>query len=168
MLAADPKFFQAQFNLAIAYRAAGDDAKALAALEQARDMAGDDATRQRVGELLARLKGEPLPAAGGQPGSAGGADLRSDVEAIFRGHPIVGPKLDRIDWPSDDRVRVVLREFPMDGMPPMVREKFTERIRSGVGDSQARHRTSTPLTVELVDAASGRVMETVNDGSRTT
>jgi tetratricopeptide (TPR) repeat protein len=160
VLAIDPKFFQAQFNLAIAYRAAGDTDKALAALQKARDVADDDATRQRVDTLLARLKGEPA-AAGGEVAEAGGGDLRGDVEAIFRSHPIVGPKLDRIDWPSDDRVRVVLREFPMDSMPPMVRGKFLDRIRSGLRDGAARHPGTPPPTVELVDAASGRVMETI-------
>jgi len=161
VLAVDPKFFQAQFNLAIAYRAAGDNAKALAALEAARGMADDDATRQRVDVLLARLKGEPPPAAAGEAAAGTGGDLRSDVEAIFRSHPIVGPKLDRIDWPSDARVQVVLREFPMDGMPPVAREKFTARIQGGLRDAQARHQTAAPLTVELVDAASGRVMDTI-------
>jgi tetratricopeptide (TPR) repeat protein len=163
VLAVDPKFFQAQFNLAIAYRSAGDDAKALAALERARELADDDATRQRVDALLARLKGAPPEAAAGGAAPSAGGGLRADVEAIFRSHPIVGPKLDRVDWPSDDRARIVLREFPMDGMPPMVREKFTERIRGGLRDSRGRHQTSTPLTVELVDAASGRVMATVTE-----
>lgn len=162
VLAIDPKYFQAQFNLAIAYRAAGDDAKALAALTRARDIADDDATRQRVDALLARLKGEPAPAPGGQQ-AAGGGDMRSDVEAIFRMHPIAGPKLDRIDWASDDRARVLLREFPMDGMPPMVRTKFTDRIRSGVRDSKTRHQSAAPITIELVDAGSGRVMETITE-----
>src|SRR4030095_4760176 len=120
VLKVDPKFFQAQFNLAIAYRAAEDDAKALAALQQARDIAPDDATRQRVDALLARLQGTPGPApAGGAEAAAGGGTLRSDVEAIFRTHPIVQPKLDHIEWPSDDHVRVLLRQFPMEGMPPV-------------------------------------------------
>lgn len=163
VLAVDPKFFQAQFNLAIAYRAAGDDTKALAALTRAREIAGDDATRQRVDALLARLKGEPAPAAEGAPAQAAAGSLRTDVEAIFRSHPIVGPKLDRVDWSGDDRARVMLRDFPMDGMPPMVRSKFTDRIRSGVRDSKTRHPTSGPVTIELVDAASGRVMETVTE-----
>ncbi|MGH7292573.1 MAG: tetratricopeptide repeat protein, partial [Myxococcota bacterium] len=132
VLAVDPKFFQAQFNLAIAYRAAGDSDMALAALQRAREVAADDATRQRVDLLLARLKGEPPPAPAAAPaggGSAGGT-LRGDVEAVFRGHPIVGPKLDRIDWPDDTHVRIILRQFPMDGMPPVARDKFTERIRT--------------------------------------
>jgi len=162
VLAKDPKFFQAQFNLAIAYRAAGDNDQALAALQRARDIATDDATRQRVDALLARLTGTPAPAGAGEElAGEGGGDMRSDVEAIFRGHPIVGPKLDRIDWPDDGHVRVVLREFPMDGMPPMVRDKFSERIRSGLHDSRARHGSAAPLTVELVDATSGRVMATI-------
>jgi cytochrome c-type biogenesis protein CcmH/NrfG len=162
ILRADPTLFQAQFNLAIAYRAAGDEAKALAALTRARDIAGDDATRQRVEALLARIRGEAP--AGGEAAEAGaGGDLHSDVEAIFRAHPIVGPKLDRIDWASDDRARVLVRDFPMDGMPPMVRSKFTERIRSGVRESKTRRQTSTPLTIELVDAGSGRVMETISE-----
>ena len=164
VLAKDPKFFQAQFNLAIAYRAAGDDAKALAALEHARELADDDATRQRVDALLARLKGGAAPEVATGEAAAAGGDLHSDVEAIFRSHPIVGPKLDRVEWPSADRARVLLREFPMDGMPPMVREKFTERIRSGIRDSRARNQVNTPVTVELVDAASGRVMATVTEG----
>jgi hypothetical protein len=161
VLAVDPNFFQAQFNLAIAYRAAGDEANAVAALQRARDIAGDDATRQRVNELLSRVKGEAAPAGEAQPGSAAAGGLRGEIEAIFRAHPIVGPKLDRIDWPSDDHVQVVLREFPMDGMPPMVRDKFIDRIRNGVRDSETRHAASAPITVDLIDAASGRVMQTV-------
>jgi cytochrome c-type biogenesis protein CcmH/NrfG len=163
VLKIDPNFFQAQFNLAIAYRAAGDDAKALAALTRARDIAGDDATRQRVDTLLARLKGQPAPAGEGGEVPAAAGSLRTDVEAIFRSHPIVGPKLDRIDWTTDDHARVILRDFPMDGMPPMVRSKFTDRIRSGVRDSKARHESGGPVTIELVDAGSGRVMETVTE-----
>jgi cytochrome c-type biogenesis protein CcmH/NrfG len=163
VLEIDPNFFQAQFNLAIAYRAAGDDEKAFAALTRARDIAGDDATRQRVDALLARLKGEPRPAAEGAPAAASAGSWRADVEAIFRSHPIVGPKLDRIDWSGDDRARVMVRDFPMDGMPPMVRGKFTERIRTGVRDSKTRHQSSGPVTIELVDVASGRVMETVTE-----
>jgi tetratricopeptide (TPR) repeat protein len=162
VLAVDPKFFQAQFNMAIAYRAAGDDQKAMAALARAREIAGDDATRQRVDALLARLNGAPPAAAeGGQPPAAGG--LHGDIEAIFRSHPIVGAKLDRIEWPSDDHARVLLRDFPMEGMPPMVRDKFTDRIRTGVRDSKTRNQSTATVTVELVDGASGRVMETVTE-----
>lgn len=157
VLAADPGFFQAQFNLAIAYRAAGDEEQALAAMRRAREIAGDDATRQRVDALLAHLE-----APGGTAGAAPPVgDLRQDVEAIFRGHPIAAAKIDRIDWAAPDRVRVVLREFPMDGMPAAIRERFIDRIRTGLRESAARHAPAPPPRVELVDAATGAIMETI-------
>jgi cytochrome c-type biogenesis protein CcmH/NrfG len=155
VLTKDPTFFQAQFNLAIAYRSEGDEAKALAALRRARDIATDDETRKRVDMLLARV-GES-----GAPASEPVRDLRTEVEAVFRAHPIAGSRIDRIDWASDQSARVVLREFPMDGMPPMVRDKFIERIKNGVRDAKGRHQTEAPITIELVDASSGRVMATV-------
>ena len=154
VLIKDPTFFQAQFNLAIAYRSAGDEAKALAALRRARDIASDDETRQRVDALLARV------AEGAGPAKPVG-DLRTEVEAVFRAHPIASSRIDRIEWASDQLARVILREFPMDGMPPPVREKFIERIRNGVRDAKGRHQTSAPITIELVDAGGDRVMETV-------
>jgi hypothetical protein len=58
---------------------------------------------------------------------------------------------------------VLLHDFPMDGMPPMVRDKFTDRIRTGVRDSKTRNQSTATVTVELVDGASGRVMETVTE-----
>jgi len=188
VLTKDPTFFQAQFNLAIAYRSVGDEPKALAALQRARDLANDalsaaqakaaaatgtDATRaakaeldeakatfDRVNAILAR------PAAGAasnvaDAGAAAPGDLRTDVEAVFRAHPIAGSRIDRVEWSTDQLARVVLRDFPMDGMPPPVREKFVERIRSGVREAKARDGANAPLTIELVDAESSRVMETV-------
>jgi cytochrome c-type biogenesis protein CcmH/NrfG len=160
VLTKDPTFFQAQFNLAIAYRSTGDEPKALAALRRARDIATDDATRARVDALLARVSGAPPADADGGKGPAPGG-LRTGVEAVFRAHPIAGSRIDRIDWSSDQMARVVLREFPMDGMPPPVREKFIERIRNGVRDAKTRGQTAGALTIELVDADSGRVMETI-------
>lgn len=161
VLKADPKFFQAQFNLAIAYRAAGDSDKALDALKQARGVAEDDATRQRVDDLLARLTGaKPEGAAPAPPAATG---VKADFESIFRAHPIVGPKLDRIEWTTEHSLRVVMRDFPMDGMPPEVRKRFRDRIVTGLRDKKAQHQIGEPMQVELVDATSGRVMETVTE-----
>jgi tetratricopeptide (TPR) repeat protein len=190
VLTKDPTFFQAQFNLAIAYRSAGDEPKALAALQRARDLAADavaaaqakasaasggDATRaaqaeldeakatfDRVNAILSRTSAAPEQAA------AAPGDLHSDVEAIFRAHPIAGSRIDRFEWSSDQMARVLLRDFPMDGMPAPVREKFVERIRNSVGEAKARAQASAPLTIELVDAASGRVMETIVVGDAAT
>lgn len=159
VLRADPNYFQAQFNLAIAYRSKGDDALALAALRRAREIAADDETRQRVDQLLAHISGEK--AAASAPGAE--ATLHSAVEAVFRSHPIAGSRIDRIDWQGDQAARVVLRGFPMAGMPPPVRDKFVERIRTGVRAAKADHQVTAALIIELVDAENGTVMETITE-----
>jgi cytochrome c-type biogenesis protein CcmH/NrfG len=165
----NPTFFQAQFNLAIALRAAGQSDAALDALRRSREMADDDQTKQRVDELIARLTGEKPPAAAGAPPAApvGGAPatagLQGDIESIFRQHPIVGPKLDRIQWTDPQTARVILRQFPMDGMPPMVRKMFTDRIQNGLREKKTQYAVQGTLKIELVDADTGRVMETVTE-----
>ena len=158
-LGTDSTFFQAQFNLGVAYEAAGDTPQAIAAFEQARDLAADDAARQRVDGILVQLTGNRVP----PPAVRTETGIQADVERIFRSHPIVGPKLDRIDWPSRQTAQVILRDFPMDGMPPAVRQRFIERIRTGVRDQKARHGVSQTLRVELIDTRTGQVMETVTE-----
>jgi cytochrome c-type biogenesis protein CcmH/NrfG len=157
VLGTDPHFFQAQFNLAIAYRAAGDEQRAMAALERARGLANDDPSRQRVEALQAHLGADPsLPATGGAQ-----ASMRSEVESIFRTHPIAGPKVERFAWTGDGAVQVILRDFPMEGMPPEVRQRFADRIETGLREKKERFGRSDALQVQLVDSTTGRVMETI-------
>jgi cytochrome c-type biogenesis protein CcmH/NrfG len=162
VLQADPTFFQAQFNLALAYRATGDQAQALAALRRAHDIAPDANARNRVESVLAQVSGTPVASAA-TPGTSVAGNLRSEVEAVFRAHPIVGPRVDRIDWPAATELRVVVREFPMEAMPQPVRETFIRRIRGGLGASKTRHGVTDSLRVELVDAGSGQVMEVITE-----
>lgn len=165
----DPSFFQAQFNLGIAYRAAGDSDRALKELRRAREVASDDATRGRVDQLLAHLSGQPIAAAPGAPPAAGVAPaapvtgVQAEIENIFRSHPIVGPKLDRIQWSDDRTAKVLLRQFPMDGMPEEIRRQFTDRIQNKVKESKDRNQVDDTIRIELVDSASGRVMATVTE-----
>jgi hypothetical protein len=175
-LKVDPMLFQAQVGLGFGYAASGEPAKALEALQRARGLATDDATRKQVDDILARV-GAPVAAAAGQsapaaaPAGAGGgaapaaADggYRSGVEALFRTHPIVGSKLDRIDWTDDQHLKVVVREFPMEQMPPFAREKFFDRIKTGLRENKGKHGIANSVTVELVDSASGKVMDSVSE-----
>ncbi len=161
VLQQDPTFFQAQFNLAIAYRAAGQNDLALAALHRSREVAPDEDSRKRVEAVLARVGTATAPSAA-QASSPTGS-LRESVEAVFRSHPIVGPRIDAIRWSSDERASVVLREFPMGGMPPMVREKFVSRLRSGIRESKKRFGKTDPIEIQLVDAGSGNVMLTLTE-----
>ncbi len=157
VLQEDPTFFQAQFNLAIAYRAGGEDELAVAALQRAKEIAPDDDARKRVEALLAHVGGAPS----GQAAPTG--SLRDAIEAVFRSHPIVGPRIDAIRWESDQKADVVLREFPMQGMPPMVREKFISRLTSGVRESKKRFAFTDPVSIDIVDATSGETMVNISD-----
>jgi tetratricopeptide (TPR) repeat protein len=158
VLVEDPAFFQAQFNLAIALRAKGDNEAALAALQKARDVAADDATRQRVDAMLAHLAGGGSEAKEGRPREG----LQADIESIFRSHPIAGPKVDRFDWTDERNLKVVMRAFPMEGMPPEVRRRFVERLQTGLQEKKQLHGSGETIEVQLVDADSGAVMETIS------
>lgn len=165
VLKKDPNFFQAQFNLGIAYRAAGDSDRALKELQRAREIATDDLTRGRVDQLLAHLAGQPAGAPAAPPGAPGvtATGVQADIEKIFRSHPIVGAKLDRIEWTDDRDAKVLLRQFPMDGMPPEIRKQFTDRIQSKIKESKDQNHVTETVRIELVDSASGRVMETITE-----
>lgn len=77
-------------------------------------------------------------------------------------HPIIGPRMAGFEWTGPAAVRAKIADFPMEQMPPFALVKF----RAGMGEkiaAAARDNGVTGIvTVELVDAASGRVMETLS------
>ena len=175
VLKQDPSFFQAQFNLAIAYRQMGQTEKVIPALEKARSLATDDKTRQQVEQVLARVKGAPAePAMGGAPAAPGaepaanapaasGGGFQADAESVFRQHPMIGPKVDHIEWSGPDSAKVFLREFPMDQMPPEMLTMFTDRMKSRIKEKKEAHQVTAATQFELIDAASGKLMSTITE-----
>ncbi len=174
VLKVNPSFFQAQLNLAIAYRTAGQNEPALAALEKARSLAPDDRSRSQVDQLLARAKGQPPPAPMGvaagdraapEPAAAAAAapagTFQADAEAIFRQNPIMGPKVDRVEWTGAESAKVYLRDFPMDQMPEGMRTMFADRMHGRIKEQKEKHQVTAAARFELVDAGSGRVMDTI-------
>jgi Flp pilus assembly protein TadD len=182
----DPKFFQAYFNLAVVYDAQGKHDEARKQLEKARELAPDDGVKQRLTSLLAGIdKGlsfadaaaqvpaappAAAPPAAAAPASAPAAgtaaapaadSFQGSVEQLFRNHPVAGPKVTRIDWSGPGVGRVLMNGFPMEAMPEMMRNSYLEKMRKGVADAQTRFAVGDPVTVEIVDAASGKVMATV-------
>jgi hypothetical protein len=164
VLEKEPAFFEALFNLGIAVRSRGDAAEAVSYFERARAAAPDDRARQQVDQMIARLSAEGGAAAPGQaPPAAKPGGFRAGVEAIFRDHPMIGPKLEAVEWESDDKARVVIREFPMQGMPPEVRQRFTDRLRAELRQRKTANQVASSVSIELVDPATGSVMETIVD-----
>src|SRR5881397_1257525 len=149
----NPSFVQAHYNLAVTYHQQGDDTGALAELRTARNVAGEDAVRNQIDEMIARLTGDKATTAS--------SPFQSAVERAFRSHPIVGPKIVRFDWSGPAAGRVLVENFPMEAMPPAVREKFTTHMGEELRSAQSANHVDGPVRVEIADASSGTVMATV-------
>ncbi len=137
VLAKDEKFYQAHFNLGIAYAQKGDATKALASFARARDLAPDDAARQQIDAMADRTKAASTAA---RPREGDRRAFSSGPRRALRGHPIVGPKIVAFRWPSATVGEVRLREFPMQGMPEMVRQKFLDRLKGELADAKRQER----------------------------
>jgi tetratricopeptide (TPR) repeat protein len=163
----NPSFLQAHYNLGVSYARAGDTDAALAELQTARGLATDDDVRRQIDEMIAHLKGQGAPPSGdGSPGArpqTGGdrSPFQGAVEEAFRGHPIMGPRIVRFEWSGPGTGRVLVQDFPMEGMPPEVRSKFAGRLGDSLRTARTAHPVDDPVRVEIADVATGRVMETV-------
>src|SRR5262245_5509138 len=128
VLAKKPDFFQAYFNLGIAYQEKGVPDKARESLARAKALTTDKNIQGKIDEVLAQVGG-PAPT----PTAAPAADparspFQRAVEKLFRGHEIMGPRVSRIEWPAPAEARVFFQNFPMAGMPAEVRERFLGKL----------------------------------------
>lgn len=170
VIASDPEFGQAHVNLGIALHREGkaDEAKKL--FERAKELAETDEQRARLDDLIAAAEGKtPSPHApdGTAPPARSVASNAADgfqkeVDRLFTQHRIVGPRVGRIEWNADGKARVHLRDFPMDKMPPVMRNKFKSTINESMSKLADEHGVKGPLQIELVDTASSNVMDTLD------
>lgn len=100
------------------------------------------------------------PATSGAPPPQG-ADYPSQVEAQLRAHQILGPKIQKIEWPEPGRARVLVADFPMASMPEFARNLFKTRLETIIGDAKQKFAVGEARTIEIADAADGTTMETV-------
>ena len=168
VLAKNPKFFQAQFNMAIAYRSLGQMDETQKALEKARDMAPDDKTRGQVEQLLARAKGQPVAETAGAQGApppvaAAATTFQGDVEGLFRQHPIIGSKVQRVQWDGAESAKVFLRDFPMDQMGAEMQTMFVDRMKARIKEKKDARQVTQTTRIDLIDEPSGKVMATITE-----
>ncbi len=162
----NPNFFQAHFNLGVAYHGLGKTEEAMAAFARARETAPDDRIRQQVDQLIARIRGDgaesPAKAAQDTPSPpAESPSFRAAAESLFRQNPVMGPRVDRIEWANEDWAKVYVRDFPMDQMGNEMRNLFRERMLSRIREQKERFRIARTVRFEVVDHTTGRVMETL-------
>ena len=174
VLALHPQFFEAAFNLGVAYSQMNQPADAQTALQAALKIAPDADARTRVNQMLASLTSSPPassgpatannappPVASGNPPAAG--TFQESMEQMLRGLPIAGPKVASLQWPSPTKTRVLMDNFPMDQMPPFAANKFMTDLKTGIAQVKTAHQISGQVEVDICDAASGRVMQTVTE-----
>jgi Flp pilus assembly protein TadD len=183
-IADEPEFYQAYFNRAIVYDKLDRRDEALAELAKARQYAKEPVVQERLtilidaanesGGTLAeaaeiaaeKLKSSPSQAQSPHPpaGVAQPSDgtFRGSVESLFRGARVAGPKVVRLEWPSDDLVRVVMDGFPMDQMPEVMRISFLGKMESGLRETEEKFSIENPVRVEIVDQTTGKVMAQID------
>jgi tetratricopeptide (TPR) repeat protein len=166
-----PSFFEATFNLGIAYGQMHQLDAARSAFEKAKGLAPDVDARNRVIRMLAELGGNAIPAAEGsakpKPSetalAANSGSFKNALEQMLRDLPIAGPKVASVQWASATRARVLMDDFPMDQMPPFAAAKFMSDLKSGIGDVKSAHDVRASVEVDICDAASGRVMQSITE-----
>ena len=112
----------------------------------------------------------PSPASSGSAApsaepSAGAAqspkDFHGAIEQMVRGIPFAGPKVGSVQWPDQLKAKVLMDNFPMDEMPPFAKTKFLTDLKTGIDSAKKDNNISSPVELDLIDSASGRVMETI-------
>ncbi|MGO9601997.1 MAG: tetratricopeptide repeat protein [Candidatus Binataceae bacterium] len=162
-----PDLFQAYFNMGVAYAQQDKPSDAQAALKRAEELAPDDNARNQVKDVIAKISGgAPQAASGGEAPSspmAPATTFQSEVEQVVRGLPIAGSKVGSVEWPDKTTAKVLMNNFPMDQMPPFAKDKFLTDLKTGIDSAKKDYNVSGKVEVDIVDSASGRVMETVTE-----
>ncbi len=184
-IAIKPDMFQPYFNLGVAYGEQGDKGDAAIAFTKAISLAPDDDHRNSAKQAFTKYTGmsadeasklastlpgpktaSPNAAGASKPEVAaapkpGATTFHSSFEEMIRNLPFVGPKVSAINWPQNQKATVMMDNFPMDQMPPFAKDKFLGDLKAGIDSAKAANHVTGPVQVDLVDAQSGHVMQSV-------
>lgn len=172
-----PDFFQAYFNLGVAYHEKGDVAKARETLAKAKSLTTDKTIHERVDQVLAQFSDGPAttfsspppstPTTQSTPASPASIDptlspFQQAIEKLFRTHDIMGPRISTIEWPTPTEARILIQNFPMSAMPPDMRARFLEKFRTLIGEAKTSTGINGTATVKFIDADTQQLMETLS------
>jgi tetratricopeptide (TPR) repeat protein len=176
-IALKPDLFQPYYNVGVAYGEQGDKGDAAIAFTKAISLAPDDDRRNQAKEAFAKYTGmsadqaakvaSTLPAANAASAGAAadsskpGGTFHSSFEAMIRNIPFAGPKVSAINWTENRKASVMMDHFPMDQMPPFAKDKFLGDLKAGIDSAKAANHVTEKVEVDIVDAQSGRVMQSV-------
>ncbi len=184
-IAIKPDLFQPYYNLGVAYGEQNDKGDSAIAFTKAISLAPDDDRRNQAKQAFTKYTGMPPEqadkVASTLPGPkvarntdedddsdtapapkphAGG--FHSSFEEMIRNIPFAGPKVSAVTWPENQKATVTMDHFPMDQMPPFAKDKFLGDLKAGIDSAKAANHVTGPVQVDLVDAQSGKVMQSVS------
>ena len=168
VLGTNPDFVQAHLNLGIALYADGDREAADASLRRALESAQTPEQKAQVEKVIALAQRQSAASGDAEatspPANASNAStaFQREAEAALRRHPIVGPKIESVRWNGAAQGVVSVRGFPMNAMPPVVRNKFKSRMNEELSALAQRESIDATLRIELVDADSTKVMDALD------
>jgi len=184
-IAIKPDLFQPYYNLGVAYGEQNDKGDSAIAFTKAISLAPDDDRRNQAKQAFTKYTGLPpeqadkvastLPgpkvarstddddsdddaAPASKPHATG---FHSSFEEMIRNIPFAGPKVSAVNWPENQKATVMMDNFPMDQMPPFAKDKFLGDLKAGIDSAKAANHVTGPVQVDLVDAQSGKVMQSV-------
>lgn len=147
----DSKFFPAKLSRALLYRITGDTTAAEEALRAAAATAPTEEMRAQIEETVAQMRDSVVSRRELSPAGA--------VTSYFKEHQIIGPKISRLEWVTDSQLNIYLKDFPVEQMPPEMRELFVARAEEKLSTIESK------ILVELKDSASARTLLSMNLGS---
>lgn len=130
-----PNYFQAIAYKAITYAQMGKKVEAIELGQKALDLSPNDDARARFSSFLDALQ-QPETDVQTAPRPASSSDAATD---FVREHPIAGAKFVTGSLSPDGTVTIVLNDFPMEKMPPFVKDSFTQKLKAAAsGDSRIK------------------------------
>ena len=153
VLAKQPNDFTARGYLAVTYSMKGDKEKALKAGAEALAVSPNEEARARLSDFLSSVSAAPTDAnlAPDTKKSAGGID---SIVAVVRDSPVAGPKMARFELTADKDIVIEMNDFPVDKMPPFVRQQFSDKIQAKLSEVEPKDVRS----VRMIDSASKSVL----------
>lgn len=152
VLKAEPENFHARAYMAITYAQMGKHPEAREMGQKALALAPSDEAKERFRQFLDSLDRE---AAGSEAPKRGNLSHFDTIVETVKNNPVAGPKfVDHYISTSGDLVLLV-RDFPMDKMPPFVKDKFLNGIKA-VAETVQRER---PFKVILREETTNRDLE---------
>ncbi len=185
-IAIKPDMFQPYYNLGVAYGEQNDKGDSAIAFTKAISLAPDDDRRNQAKQAFTKYTGMPPEQADKVASTLPGpkvarstdedddsdtdtaprrsrmpSSFHSSFEEMIRNIPFAGPKVSAVNWPENQKATVMMDHFPMDQMPPFAKDKFLGDLKAGIDSAKAANHVTGPVEVDLVDAQSGKVMQSV-------